>query len=60
MRTGKSIIIWLVAFVALSTVLNLFNGGARKAGYETLAFSDFMNEVDANYRRTQIYDLCSL
>ncbi len=47
MRTGKSIIIWLVAFIALSTVLNMFNGNAKKAGYRTVAFSDFMNEVDA-------------
>ena len=47
MRTGKSIIIWLVAFIALSTVLNMFNGNAQKAGYRTVAFSDFMNEVDA-------------
>ena len=47
MRTGKSIIIWLVAFIALSTVLNMFNGNAKKAGYQTVAFSDFMNEVDA-------------
>ncbi len=47
MRTGKSIIIWLVAFIALSTVLNMFNGNAQKAGYQKIAFSDFMNEVDA-------------
>ena len=47
MRTGKSIIIWLVAFIALSTVLNMFNGNAKKVGYQTVAFSDFMNEVDA-------------
>ena len=47
MRTGKSIIIWFVAFIALSTVLNMFNGNAKKAGYQTVAFSDFMNEVDA-------------
>ena len=43
MRTGKSIIIWFVAFIALSTVLNMFNGNAKKAGYQTVAFSDFMN-----------------
>ncbi len=47
MKTGKSIVIWIVAFIALSSVLNLLNGSAQKNGYQNLAFSDFMNEVDA-------------
>ncbi len=47
MKTGKSIVIWIVAFVLLSSVLNMLNGSAQKNGYQTIAFSEFMNEVDA-------------
>lgn len=46
MKSGRSILVWLIAIVLLSSVMNMFNTGNRKAGYEKLAFSDFMNDVD--------------
>ena len=47
MKTGKNIIIWLVAIVVLSSLMSGFNEGARKAASAEVAFSDFMNEVEA-------------
>lgn len=47
MKSGKSIIVWLIAIVLLSSVMNMFNNGTQKAGYDKLAFSDFMNDVEA-------------
>lgn len=46
MKSGKSIIVWLIAIVVLSSVMNMFNTGIKKSSYETLAFSDFMNDVE--------------
>ncbi|HBO49281.1 MAG TPA: cell division protein FtsH, partial [Alphaproteobacteria bacterium] len=45
MRFGKNAIIWLVAFVALSFMMNFMENKNFSSGYENLAFSDFMNEV---------------
>ncbi len=47
MKSGKSIIVWLVAIVLLSSVMNMFNGGATRTNHEKLAFSDFMNDVES-------------
>lgn len=46
MKSGKSIIVWLVAIVVLSSVMNMFSAGVKRSNYETLAFSDFMNDVE--------------
>lgn len=47
MRQGKNIIIWLMIFVILSSVINMFGEQSQKTGAEKLAFSDFMAEVQA-------------
>jgi len=49
MKTGKSIIIWLVAIIVLSSLMSGFNEGARRATSTELAFSDFMNEVESKH-----------
>lgn len=46
MKTGKNVIIWFVAIILLSALMNMFNGGVRKVDSEKLAFSDFMNAVE--------------
>ena len=47
MKAGKNLIIWLIAIVVLSFVSNFFSEGAKRASTMDLAFSDFMNEVEA-------------
>ena len=47
MKAGKSFIIWLIAIVLLSFLMNGFTEGAKRANSVNLAFSDFMNEVEA-------------
>ena len=46
MRTGRNIIVWLLALVLLSGAMNMFTSGAEKANAEQLAFSEFMNHVE--------------
>lgn len=46
MKSGRSIIVWLLVILLLSSFMNMFNEGAKKANTESLAFSDFMNEVE--------------
>lgn len=46
MRQGKSIFVWLVAFVLISFMANMFNQKAVKVNSSMLAFSDFMNEAE--------------
>ncbi len=46
MRTGRNIIVWLLALVLLSGVMNMFTSGAERANAEQLAFSEFMNHVE--------------
>ena len=45
MRFGKNVVIWLLAFVALSVVMSFMENKTFSSNYENLAFSDFMNEV---------------
>ncbi|MBR1605590.1 MAG: ATP-dependent zinc metalloprotease FtsH [Alphaproteobacteria bacterium] len=47
MKAGKSFIIWLVAIIVLSTLMGGFNEGMKHSKSVSLAFSDFMNEVEA-------------
>jgi len=47
MKAGRNLIIWLVAIVAISFVMNGFTEGAKRASAVDLPFSDFMNEVEA-------------
>lgn len=47
MKAGRSIIVWLVAIVLLSSVMNMFNEGKQKANSDSLAFSDFMKDVES-------------
>lgn len=46
MRTGRNIIVWLLAIVLLSGAMNMLVGRADKANAENLAFSEFMNHVE--------------
>ena len=46
MRTGRNIIVWLLAIVLLSGAMNMFNGNAERASAEKVAFSDFMKHVE--------------
>lgn len=46
MRTGRNIIVWLLAIVLLSGAMNMLVGGAGRANGENLAFSEFMNHVE--------------
>lgn len=46
MRTGRNIIVWLLALVLLSGAMNMFAGNPSTAGAENLAFSDFMANVE--------------
>ncbi len=46
MRTGRNIIVWLLALVLLSGAMNMFTSGAERANAEQLAFSEFMNHVE--------------
>ncbi len=46
MRAGKSIIVWLVVIVLLTSLMNMFGEGSARATAENLAFSDFMKDVE--------------
>lgn len=46
MRTGRNIIVWLLAIVLLSGAMNMLVGGADRVNAENLAFSEFMNHVE--------------
>ena len=46
MKQGKSAIIWLVALLALSTLMNGLNFNVKKKNSTELAFSEFMQEVE--------------
>ena len=46
MGMGKSFLIWLGVFVALSLITSVVGGGVAKTGAEKLAFSDFMDKVE--------------
>ena len=45
MKLGKNVVVWLIAFVALSTVMSFFENRNFASNHENLAFSNFMNEV---------------
>ena len=45
MKTSKQILYWLIAFVALSILLNGFNPEARLSRTTKVAFSDFMHSA---------------
>ena len=46
MGMGKSFLIWLGVFVALSLITSVVGGGVAKTGAEKLAFSEFMDKVE--------------
>ncbi|MEI3545286.1 MAG: ATP-dependent zinc metalloprotease FtsH [Alphaproteobacteria bacterium] len=46
MSSGRNIIVWLVAILLLSSLMNYFSETAKKANYADLAFSEFMNEAE--------------
>lgn len=46
MKMGRNIIVWLVAIVALSVLMNAFTASPQRSGSEELAFSDFMNQAE--------------
>lgn len=48
MKQGKSIIIWLAAFIFLSLALNVLNPETRSANTSQIAFSEFMDNAEAN------------
>ena len=47
MKAGRNFAIWLVIIVVMSFLMGGFSDGARRASASNLAFSDFMNEVEA-------------
>ena len=47
MRLGKSAVIWLLAFIFLTIVMGYMEQKNFDARYETLAFSEFMNQVES-------------
>lgn len=47
MRTGRNIIVWLLAIILLTGAMNMFAGGAERANAESLAFSEFMKHVES-------------
>ena len=46
MKQTKSIIFWLITFLALSILLNGFNPDARQSSSNKIAFSEFMNSAE--------------
>ncbi len=46
MKTSKQILYWLIAFVALSVLLNGFAPNSHKGPTSKVAFSDFMNSAE--------------
>lgn len=46
MKSGRNIIVWLVAIVLLSSLMNNFNESAKRANSTELAFSEFMTEAE--------------
>ncbi|MBP5215222.1 MAG: ATP-dependent zinc metalloprotease FtsH [Alphaproteobacteria bacterium] len=45
MKFGKNALIWIVAFVVLTSVFSYMENKKISAGYEKVAFSEFMNKV---------------
>ncbi len=48
MKQGKSILLWLVAFIFLSLALNGFNPDVQNGSVNTIAFSEFMDNAEEN------------
>ena len=48
MKAGKNILIWLIAFLFLTTLLNSISPDLRNGSVEKVAFSDFMNNAENN------------
>ncbi len=48
MKQGKNIIIWLAAFIFLSLALNGLNPETRGGNTSQIAFSEFMDNAEAN------------
>ena len=46
MKAGKNILIWLIAFLFLTTLLNTISPDLRSSSVEKVAFSDFMNNAE--------------
>ena len=43
MNSGRNLIVWIVAILLLSSLMNHFTESAKRANYSELAFSEFMN-----------------
>lgn len=46
MNSGRNLIVWIVAILLLSSLMNHFTESAKRANYSELAFSEFMNEAE--------------
>ena len=46
MKAGRSIIVWLIAIVLLTSLMNMFGESSSRGTAENLAFSDFMKDVE--------------
>ena len=53
MKAGKNVVVWLVIFIFLSVIANVFNVKGQRAGAEELAFSDFM-ELAENKKISEV------
>ena len=49
MKAGKNFSIWLIVIMILSFLMSSFNEDVRHGSSAELAFSDFMNEVEAKH-----------
>ncbi len=49
MKAGRNFAIWLIIIAVMSFLMGSFSDGARRASASNLAFSDFMNEVEAKH-----------
>ena len=53
MKAGKNILIWLIAFLFLTTLLNSISPDLKNGPTEKIAFSEFMNNAENNRSKDQ-------
>jgi cell division protease FtsH len=47
MNMGKNLALWVIIAILLVALFNLFQSPSGRSGQSTLAFSDFLAEVDS-------------
>ncbi len=46
MKTGRNLLVWLLAIVILSGAMNMLSGNAERVNADNLAFSEFLDHVE--------------